>query len=302
MQDVIIIGAGPAGLTAGLYAARAGLKTLVLAGAELGGQLLLTEKIENFPGFPTASGLDLIGVIKKQAEEVGAEIIREKALSVDLSKKPFRVQSENQLYETKTLILAMGAKARWLGAKGENKFKGKGISVCATCDGFFYRGKKVAVVGGGASAVYEALLLMKIAQEVIILCRENQLSGDETLIKQLEKNSKVKIIYHTEVIEFMGNKKLEKIKVIQGDKEQEIFVDGAFVAIGSDPDSQLVKGQLKLDKWGRIKTDKLTGSTSIAGVFAAGDVQQTGTRQAVLAVASGCIAALSAKKYLLEKN
>lgn len=302
MQDVIIIGAGPAGLTAGLYAARSGLKTLVLAGAELGGQLLLTEKIENFPGFPTASGLDLIEVIKKQAEEVGAEIIPEKAVKLDLSKRPFRVQSENQLYETKTLILAMGAKARWLGVKGENKFKGKGISVCATCDGFFYRGKKVAVIGGGASAVYEALLLMKIAKEVLILCREDHLSGDETLIKRLQENTNVHIIYNSEVKEFYGDKKLEKIKVIQDGKEQKIFVDGAFVAIGSDPDSQLVKGQLKLDKWGRIKTDKLTGSTAITGVFAAGDVQQTGTRQAVLAAASGCIAALSAKEYLLEKN
>ena len=302
MQDVIIIGAGPAGLTAGLYAARSGLKTLVLAGAELGGQLLLTEKIENFPGFPTASGLDLIEAIKKQAEDVEAEIIREKAVKLDLSKRPFRVQSENQLYETKTLILAMGAKARWLGVKGENKFKGKGISVCATCDGFFYRGKKVAVIGGGASAVYEALLLMKIAKEVLILCREDHLSGDETLIKRLQENTNVHIIYNSEVKEFFGDKKLEKIKVIQDEKEQKIFVDGTFVAIGSDPDSQLVKGQLKLDKWGRIKTDKERGTTSVSGVFAAGDVQQPGTRQAILAAASGCLAALSAKEYLLEKN
>ena len=301
MKDVIIIGAGPAGLTAGLYAARAGLKTTVFAGAELGGQLLLTEKIENFPGFPTASGLDLIETIKKQAESVGAEIIREKALSVDLSGKSLKVQTDLSTYESKTLILAMGAKARWLGAKGENKFKGKGISVCATCDGFFYRGKKVAVIGGGASAVYEALLLMKIAKEVVILCRENHLSGDETLIKCLQENPAVKVIYNAEVKEFLGDKKLEKIKVMQAGQEQKISVDGAFVAIGSDPDSALVKGQLKLDKWGRIETDKAIGATSKPGVFAAGDVQQSGTRQAILAAASGCLAALSAKEYLLEK-
>ena len=300
MQDVIIIGAGPAGLTAGLYAARAGLKTLVLAGAELGGQLLFTEKIENFPGFSTASGLDLIETISKQAESSGAKIIREKVISVDLSKSPFKVQTENQLYKTKTLILATGAKARWLEVKGEDKFKGRGISVCATCDGFFYRGKRVVVIGGGASAVYEALLLMKIAKNVTILCREEHLSGDETLVKRLQENPAVKVIYNTVVEEFLGNDKLKKIKVIQAGQEQEISVDGAFVAIGSDPDSDLVKGQLKLDKWGHIETDKTTGSTSRSGVFAAGDVQQSGTRQAILAAGSGCLAALSAKEFLLK--
>lgn len=301
MKDVVIIGAGPAGLTAGLYAARAGLQTVVLTGAEMGGQLLLTEKIENFPGFPSASGLDLIETIKKQAEEVGAEIVREKAMTVDLSVNPFKVKTENQFYKTKTLILATGAKARWLGVKGEDKFKGKGISVCATCDGFFYRGKKLVVIGGGASAVYEALLLMKIAREILILCRENHLSGDETLIKRLQKNPSVRVIYNAKVTEFLGDRKLEKIKIIEKDKEIEIPVDGAFVAIGSDPDSALVKGQLKLDKWGRIKTNKETGESSVPGVFAAGDVQQSGTRQAILAAASGCLAALSVKEYLLKK-
>ena len=301
MKDVVIIGAGPAGLTAGLYAARAGLQTVVLTGAEMGGQLLLTEKIENFPGFPSASGLDLIETIKKQAEEVGAEIVREKAITVDLSVNPFKVKTENQFYKTKTLILATGAKARWLGVKGEDKFKGKGISVCATCDGFFYRGKKLVVIGGGASAVYEALLLMKIAKEVVILCRENHLSGDETLIKRLQKNPTVQVIYNVEIKEFLGSKKLEKIKIIQAGQEQDIPVDGAFIAIGSDPDSELVKGQLQLDKWGRIKTNKETGESSVPGVFAAGDVQQSGTRQAILAAASGCLAALSVKEYLLKK-
>ena len=301
MKDVIIIGAGPAGLTAGLYATRAGLKTIVLAGAELGGQLLLTQKIENFPGFRTASGIDLIETIKAQAQEMGAEIVREKALAVNLSKRPFKIKTESHTYATKTLILAMGAKARWLGIKGEDKFKGKGVSVCATCDGFFYRGKVVAVIGGGASAVYEALLLMKIVKEVIIICRENRLIGDETLIRRLQENSKVRIIYNAEVKEFLGDKKLQSIKIHQNKQEMEISVDGAFVAIGSDPDSALVKEQLKLDKWGRIKTNKETGQTSVMGVFAAGDVQQSGTRQAILAAASGCLAALSAKEYLLEK-
>ena len=301
MKDVVIIGAGPAGLTAGLYAARAGLKTTILAGAELGGQLLLTQKIENFPGFSTASGLDLIEIIKKQAESVGAEIVREKVVAVDLSTSPFQVKTENSVYETKTLILAMGAKARWLGVKGEEQFKGKGISVCATCDGFFYRDKKVAVIGGGASAVYEALLLMKIAKKVMIICREDHLSGDETLIQRLEKNKKIQVIYNTEVREFLGNNKLEKIKIIQAGHTQEILVDGAFVAIGSDPDSMLVQGQLKLDKKGCIQTNPATGATSLKGVYAAGDVQQSGTRQAILAAASGCLAALSAKAYLLEK-
>ena len=301
MKDVIVIGAGPAGLTAGLYAARAGLQTTVLTGAELGGQLLLTEKIENFPGFLTASGLDLIETIKKQAEGAGAEIIREKAVMLDLFKTPLKVKTDTKIYRTKTLILATGAKARWLGVKGEDKFKGKGISVCATCDGFFYRGKTVAVIGGGASAVYESLLLMKIAKKVIILCRENRLTGDETLITRLQQNPAVQVIYNVEVKEFLGDKKLEKIKIVKNKQESEISVDGTFVAIGSDPDSCLVKGQLKLDKWGRIKTDKETGATSIPNVFAAGDVQQSGTRQAILAAASGCLSALSAKQYLMKK-
>ncbi len=301
MNDVIIIGAGPAGLTAGLYAARAGLNTLVLAGAELGGQLLLTEKIENFPGFSTISGVDLIEIIRHQAEEAGAEIVQEKALSVDLSIKPFQIKTESHTLKTKTLILATGAKPRWLGAKGEEEFKGKGISVCATCDGFFYRGKKVAVIGGGASAVYEALFLMKIAKEVIVICREDRLFGDETLIQRLQQNQAVQVIYNAEVKEFIGDKKLKMIKIKHSGKESELFVDGAFVAIGSNPDSALVKGQLKLDKAGRIKTNKETAATSIPAVFAAGDVQQSGTRQAILAAASGCLAALSAKECLLEK-
>ena len=301
MKDVVIIGAGPAGLTAGLYAARAGLQTIVLAGAELGGQLLLTQKIENFPGFWTASGLDLIETIKKQAESVGAEIIREKAVAVDLSTQPFYIKTENSVYKARTLILAMGAKARWLGVKGEDKFKGKGISVCATCDGFFYRDKKVAVIGGGASAVYEALLLMKIAQKVIIICREDHLSGDETLIQLLQNSKKIQVIYNAKVQEFSGAQKLEKIKIIQAGQIKEIPVDGAFIAIGSDPNSILVRGQLKLDKRGCIQTNPMTGDTSLNGVYAAGDVQQSGPRQAILAAASGCLAALSAKAYLSKE-
>ena len=301
MQDVIIIGAGPAGLTAGLYAARSGLNTLILAGAELGGQLLLTEKIENFPGFPTASGLDLIETIRAQSESAGAKLIREQAIKVDLSHKPFLVQTESQLYETQTLIFATGAKARWLNIASEEKFKGRGVSICATCDGFFYRGKRVAVIGGGSSAVYEALLLMRLAREVIIVCRENHLSGDETLIRRLQETPSVQVIYNAEVVAFLGDKKLQTLKISKDGQESELSVDGAFVAIGSDPDSSLVQGQLKLDKWGRIETDKLTGATSLSGVFAAGDVQQSGTRQAILAAASGCLAALSAKEYLLKK-
>ncbi len=300
MQDVIIIGAGPAGLTAGLYAARAGLNTLILSGAELGGQLLLTEKIENFPGFPTASGLDLIETIRTQAESAGAKLVREQAISVDLSLRPFHVQTESSLYETQTLILATGAKARWLNIASEEKFKGRGVSICATCDGFFYRGKRVAVIGGGSSAVYEALLLMQLAKEVIIICREDHLSGDETLIKRLQETPSVQVIHNAEVMEFLGDKKVEALKILKEGQESEIALDGAFVAIGSDPDSGLVRGQLKLDEWGRIETDKLTGATSVAGVFAAGDVQQSGTRQAILAAASGCLAALSAKEFLLN--
>lgn len=301
MKDVVIVGAGPAGLTAGLYAARAGLKTLVLAGAELGGQLLFTNKVENFPGFRAASGVDLIETIKKQTEEMGANISREKVISIDLSHRPFAVKTESCAYKAKTLILAMGAKARWLGIKGEEQLKGRGVSVCATCDGFFYRGKKVAVIGGGSSAVYEALLLMKMAKRVLIICRENHLKGDESLIQRLRENSAVQIIFNAEVKEFIGEQKLEEIKLFQNNKEKEISVDGVFVAIGSDPDSGLVQGQLKLDKWGFIKTDKTTGATSVKGVFAAGDIQQTGTRQAILAAASGCLAALSAKEFLLKK-
>ena len=213
----------------------------------------------------------------------------------------FKIGTDRTSYESKTLILAMGAKARWLGVKGEEKFKGKGVSVCATCDGFFYRGKKVAVIGGGSSAVYEALLLMKIAKEVIIICREDCLKADETLIKALQENSSVRILYNAEVKEFLGDEKLHTVQICQSRQEKKLKVDGVFVAIGSDPDSELVKGQVKMDKWGRIETDKLTGTASVKGVFAAGDVQQSGTRQAILAAASGCLAALSAKEDLLKK-
>lgn len=298
---VLILGSGPAGWTAGIYTARAGLETTLLTGPTAGGQLMLTHEIENFPGFSKISGIDLISEFQKQAEALGVNVKYEMAASVDFSKKPFVIKTEmDDEWTADTVIIATGSSPKWLNIPGEENFKGKGISICATCDGFFYRKKKVAVIGGGNSAVYEALFLSEVADHVTLIHRGSELRADKVLIDKINQNSKITILWNTVVQEFIGSEKLKQLKLFNQKEHVEtvLDIDGTFVAIGNQPNTLLFKDQLELDEYGYIKT-QFAQKTSVDGIFACGDVQEPLFRQAIIAAGTGCVAALSAEKYLL---
>ncbi|MBR6675386.1 MAG: thioredoxin-disulfide reductase [Alphaproteobacteria bacterium] len=302
---VLIIGSGPAGYTAGIYTARAGLETVLMTGHMAGGQLMLTHEVENYPGFTRISGIDLMASFQKQAESVGVQLKYEMVKSVDFSKRPFKIKTEmNRTWTADAVIIATGSSAKWLEAKGEEKYRGHGVSICATCDGFFYRGKSVAVIGGGSSAVYEALYLAQIADKVTLIHRRDELRAEKHLQNQLLVHPKISIRWDSEVVEFLGEQQLNalKIKNAKTGDESVLPIDGAFVAIGNRPNTEIFKGQLDLSKDGYIKTHKSTCATSVEGVFACGDVQEDTYRQAIIAAGNGCVAALSAEKFLLEKK
>lgn len=303
--QVLVIGSGPAGYTAGIYAARAGLETTLLMGHMAGGQLMLTHEVENYPGYTKISGIDLMENFQKQAESVGVTLKYEMAAKVDLKNRPFTVTTDlDHVWTADCIIIATGSSARWLNAKGEDKFRGHGVAVCATCDGFFYKGKNVAVIGGGSSAVYEALYLAEIANSVTLIHRRDALRAEKHLQNQLLSHKKISVRWDSEVIEFMGEDKLKSI-LIRNNKtntESLLPIDGVFVAIGSNPNSDLFRGQLEITESGYIKTDKKTLATSVPGVFACGDVQEEIFRQAVIAAGTGCVAALSAERYLLDRS
>lgn len=298
---VLILGAGPAGYAAGIYAARAGLTTTLLTGSTPGGQLMLTHEIENYPGYTNISGADLMTAFQQQAQAVGTRIIMERAEKADLTKRPFHITTNaGTVWAADTLIIATGASPRWLHAPGEDTFRGKGISVCATCDGFFYRNKKVIIIGDGNTAAYEALFLAKVAASVTIIARGNRLTGEHNLIQQVHQEPKITIIWETEVTAFLGTEKLTGVRCrhTRTGLETTLDADGVFEAIGHIPNTQLFTGQLAMDENGYLMTQKYTGATSIAGVFAAGDCQEVVHRQAIIAAGSGAIAALSAEKFL----
>ena len=302
---VMIIGSGPAGYTAGIYTARAGLETVLMTGHMAGGQLMLTHEVENYPGFTRISGIDLMANFQKQAESVGVQLKYELVKSVDFTLTPFKIVTEmDQTWTADAVIIATGSSAKWLGAKGEDKFKGHGVSICATCDGFFYRNKSVAVVGGGSSAVYEALYLAQIADKVTLIHRRDELKAEKHLQNQLLVHPKISIRWDSEVEEFVGDQQLKslKIKNVKTGDMSILPVDGAFIAIGNTPNSGLFRGQIDISDAGYIITDKKTCATSVSGVYACGDVQEATFRQAIIAAGTGCIAALSAEKYLLEKR
>lgn len=305
MQDynVIVLGSGPAGYTAALYAARAGLEPVIIAGPLLGGQLVYTHQIENYPGFPNVPGMDLVDIFKKQVEDLGVQIIYEIAEKVDVRKNPFLITMSNGIQlSSKSLIIATGSSPKWLEAEGEERFKGKGISICATCDGFFYKNKKVAIIGGSNTALYEALFMAKLAKEVIIVNREDSFKGERMLQEQVKKHSNIQILWNTEVLSFDGDEKLTKLKVRNNQTQEleEIAIDGVFEAIGQKPNSDLFLNQLEIDEYGYIKTNHDTRQTSVPGIFAAGDVQEPFFRQAIVACGAGAVAALGAEKYLLS--
>ncbi|MGN1063537.1 MAG: thioredoxin-disulfide reductase [Alphaproteobacteria bacterium] len=302
---VLIIGSGPAGYTAGIYTARAGLDTVLMTGHMAGGQLMLTHEVENYPGFTRISGIDLMASFQKQAESVGVQLKYEMVKAVDFSKRPFKIETEmDQTWTADVVIIATGSSAKWLEAKGEENFRGHGVSICATCDGFFYRGKSVAVIGGGSSAAYEAMYLAQIADKVTLIHRRDELRAEKHLQNQLLVHPKISIRWDSEVIEFMGEQQLKslKIKNVKTGDISILPIDGAFVAIGNRPNTDIFKGQIELSKNGYIITQKPSCATSVPGVFACGDVQEDTFRQAVIAAGTGCVAALSAEKFLLDKK
>lgn len=300
MKKAIIIGAGPAGLTAAIYIARGGFKPLVVAGDAPGGQLMETTLVENYPGYPTGViGSELIDLMRKQAERLGAEFIDGDATSVDFSTKPFKVMVGPTVYTGDAVIIATGASARWLGLESENKLRGRGVSSCATCDAFFFQNKYVIVVGGGDSAMEQALSLAKFAKEVLVVHRSGKLNASKMMQNKAFSNEKIKFRWNSQVVEILGEAKVEGVRLrdmVTGEIS-EVKCDGIFLAIGHVPNTALFKGQLELDEKGYIVT-KGGMSTSVKGVFVAGDVYDYIYRQAVTAAGSGCRAALDAIKYL----
>lgn len=303
--QVLIIGAGPAGYTAGIYAARANLSPVLIAGLQPGGQLTITTEVENYPGFADPiQGPWLVEQMAKQAEHVGTEILYDIVTEVDFSSRPFKAKTDAGLvFEAASVIIATGAQARWLGLPSEQKYQGAGVSACATCDGFFYRGKKVAVIGGGNTAVEEALYLTHHASHVTLIHRRGSLRAEQILQQRLFENPKITVIWDHVVDEILGSGTPEvvtglRLKHATSGQAQTLAVDGVFIAIGHTPTTELFKNQLHTDTEGYIVTKPGTTETSILGVFAAGDVQDKTYRQAVTAAGTGCMAALEVEKFL----
>ncbi len=306
---VLIIGSGPAGCTAAVYAARAMLKPILVHGMEPGGQLTTTTDVENFPGFAEViQGPWLMEQMRNQAKAVGAEMIEDHITSVNLKSKPFEVVGDGgQKYTADSIIISTGAQARWLNIESEQKFRGFGVSACATCDGFFFKDKTVAIVGGGNAAVEEAMFLTKFASKVQLIHRRDSLRAEKMLQQKLMENKKIEIIWDSVVEEVIGdeepkNVKGLKIKNVKTNNIKELKIDGLFIAIGHDPATQLFKDQLNMDKEGYLLTKPDSTETNIPGVFAAGDVKDKIFRQAVTAAGMGCMSALEAEKYLSSNN
>ncbi|MFQ5920433.1 MAG: thioredoxin-disulfide reductase [Nitrososphaerales archaeon] len=304
MHKVIIIGSGPAGLTAAIYAARGGIEPIVVAGGEPGGQLIFTTDVENFPGFPEGiQGPDLMVNMRKQAERFGAKVIDDAVSSVNFSSRPFSVTVGDETYTAETVIIATGSSAMWLGLESEERLKGKGVSACATCDGFFFRGKDVVVVGGGEVALEEALFLTKLVNSVQIVHRRNELRATHIMQQRAFSNPKISFVWNSVVEEILGENKVEgvRIKNLQTNEKSEIKCAAVFVSIGHRPNTEILRGHLDLDEKGYVKKyDK--SRTNIEGVFVAGDVYDYTYRQAVTAAGSGCKAAIDVIRYLEAKE
>ncbi len=303
-EKIIIIGSGPAGLTAALYCARDDMKPIIIGGSIAGGQLMLTTEVENFPGFENGIyGSELISSMRKQAEKFGAEFINTDVIDIDLNSKPFKIKTESQEFESYSVIIASGASSKWLGLESEKKFIGKGVSSCATCDGVFFRNKEVAIVGGGDTALNDALFLTKFVKKVTIIHRRNEFRASKIMQDRVHSNEKINIIFDSVITEVLGNEIVTGIK-IKNNKTNEIIqlnLDGVFVAIGYSPNTSFLKNKIELDEQKYIIT-KEDIKTNINGVFAAGDVCDKIYKQAIIAAGSGAKAALETRFYLQEKN
>lgn len=306
---LLVIGAGPAGYTAAVYAARANLAPMLLQGLQPGGQLSITTDVENYPGFAEAiQGPWLMDQMADQARNCGTEVVFDIATEVDFSKRPFAVKTDGgTTIEAETIVIATGAVARWLGLESEQKFSGFGVSACATCDGFFFRNKPVVVIGGGNTAVEEALYLSKICQQVKLIHRRDSLRAEKILQDRLFKTANIDVIWDHNVVEVLGTDEPKTVNGVviehaKSGEKQELAVDGVFVAIGHDPATALFKGQIEMDDNGYIITKPDSTATNIPGVFAAGDVQDHIFRQAVTAAGTGCMAALEAERFLAAQD
>jgi thioredoxin reductase (NADPH) len=300
IYDVIIIGSGPAALTAAIYTTRGAASTLIIGGFNWGGQLMLTTMVDNFPGFSEGiMGPELMENMKKQALRFGAQFEPVDVVDIDTSNKPFMVTTKDAKYQGKAIIVATGAETVWLGVPGEEKLIGRGVSSCAPCDAPFFKNKKVAVVGGGDAAMEEALVLSKFASEVTIIHRREEFRASQAMQDHVFKNKSINILWNTEVLEMFGEQKLEKLKLKNNKEntESELMVDGVFVAIGHTPKSSIFTGKLEIDEKGFIKIQNHT-NTSVEGIFVAGDVHDMHYKQAITASGFGCMAALDVLKYL----
>jgi thioredoxin reductase (NADPH) len=305
-REVIIIGGGPAGYTAALYSARGSLRPLVIEGFQWGGQLMITSDVENYPGYPDGvMGPAMMQEFRYQAERFGAEYITDDVTKVDFSERPFRVWVGNEEYRAETVIVATGATARWLGLESEERLQGRGVSACATCDGSFFRDVPIVVIGGGDSAMEEALFLTRFGSKVTLVHRRDEFRASQIMLDRVRANDKVEIITNAIVDEVLGDQKVTGVRLrstVSPDETWEIEAGGLFVAIGHDPTTKLFLDQLDHDENGYLVTKPGSTETNIEGVFAAGDVQDHTYRQAITAAGSGCMAALDAERYLAERE
>lgn len=305
-ENIVILGSGPAGLTAAIYCARANLSPLVLEGRDPGGQLMITSDVENYPGFALPiGGPELMAAMRAQAERVGARFQTGEVTSTDLKRRPFVLELDGQKIEAKTLIIATGARARWIGLESETALRGKGVSGCATCDGFFFKGKEVAVVGGGDTAVEDAIYLTHVCSKVTLIHRRDELRACKLLQERARKNQKIEFVWNAVVDEVLDVSKGEvtgvRVRDVKSGALREIPCQGVFVAIGYTPSTGVFKGQLEMSPDGYILTPKTSTQTSVAGVFAAGDCQDPVYRQAIVAAGTGCMAATDAERCLQEQ-
>jgi thioredoxin reductase (NADPH) len=305
VRDLIIIGGGPAGYTAALYAARANLAPLVIEGFNWGGQLMITSDVENYPGYADGvMGPEMMAEFRRQAERFGTEFITDDVTRVDFTERPFRIWVEGEEHRARTVIIATGASARWLGLPGESHFQGRGVSACATCDGAFFRDKELIVVGGGDTAMEEASFLTRFATKVTVVHRRGEFRASQIMLDRAHANSMIEFVTNAVIDEILGDTKVEGVRLrnVQNDETWEVPVDGVFVAIGHDPNTKLFVDQIDHDDAGYLVTTPGTTETNIHGVFAAGDVQDHTYRQAVTAAGSGCMAALDAERLLAEEE